>query len=127
MSDAKIKRVNVGIFEIDLDKLVPYDSRTNKFEHLEELPLTIKDLSLIMDEKVTWEELYKCIKSKVKDCIFIEEYRGDQIPDGMKSISLRITLVNQGTTMTSEEMASSRSIWAASSTMLMVIPPTSRP
>ena len=104
MSDAKIKRVNVGIFEIDLDKLVPYDSRTNKFEHLEELPLTIKDLSLIMDEKVTWEELYKCIKSKVKDCIFIEEYRGDQIPEGMKSISLRITLVNQGTTMTSEEI-----------------------
>ena len=104
MSEAKIKRCNVGIFEINVDKLVPNDSRDNKFEHLEELPLTIKDLSLVMDESVKWEDIYNAISKKVKDCIFIEEYRGDQIPDGMKSIMLRITLVNEGTTMTSEEI-----------------------
>lgn len=104
MSEAKIKRCNVGMFELDIDKLVPYESRTNKFEHLEELPLLVKDLSLVMDESVRWEDIYNAIKKKVKDVIFIEEYRGDQIPEGMKSIVLRITMVNEGTTMTSEEI-----------------------
>lgn len=104
MTEAKIKRCNVGMFEINLDKLVPNLSRDNKFEHLEELPLTIKDLSLVMEESVKWEDIYNAIKKKVKDVIFIEEYRGDQIPEGMKSIMLRITMVNEGTTMTSEEI-----------------------
>ena len=45
MTESKIKRTNVAIFEINFDKLVPYNSRTNKYERLPELPLVEKDFN----------------------------------------------------------------------------------
>ena len=104
MSEVKIKRCNVAIFEIDFDKLVPFDSRTNEFTHLPQFPLVEKDLSIIVDEKVSWEDISKVIKSKVRELEFMEEYRGDQIPEGKKSIMLRVKLGNDDSTMTSEEI-----------------------
>ena len=104
MSSVKIKRVNVGMFELDMDKLIANESRSNEYEPLEELPLIEKDLSLIMNEDVTWDDIYNTIKARVKEVEFIEEYRGDQIPEGMKSIMLRVKIVNKGTMMTSEEI-----------------------
>ena len=104
MSESKIKRTNVAMFEINFDKLVPLDSRTNEFKHLPQFPLVEKDLSILVDEEVKWEDISKVIKSKVKEIEFIEEYRGNQIPTGKKSITLRVKIGNDDSTMTSEEI-----------------------
>ena len=104
MINTKIKRANVVIFEINADKLVPYASRTNEYERLPELPLVEKDLSIIIDEEITWEQIENVIKSKVKEIDFVDEYRGDQIPEGKKSITLKVRILNEGTTMTSEQI-----------------------
>lgn len=104
MTEAKIKRTNVAVFEIDFGKLVPFTSRTNEFEHLPVLPLVEKDLSLLVDEVTTWNDIHSTIKSKVKEIEFIEEYRGNQIPDGKKSIVLRIKLSNDDGMLTSEQI-----------------------
>ena len=106
MADSKIKRTNVAMFEIESYKFIPNDSRTNKYERLPELPLVEKDLAILIDEDKTWSEIAKAIKSHVKELEFIEEYRGDKIPKGKKSITLRVKLLNEGTTMTSEEINS---------------------
>ena len=106
MNDSKIKRTNVAMFEINVDKLIPYPSRTNEFKHIPVLPSIEKDLSLIVDENVTWAELTKYIKSKVSSIKFIEEYKGNQIPEGKKSIMLRVTFDSENTTLTSEEINS---------------------
>lgn len=104
MTETKIKRTNVAIFEIDFDLLIPLASRTNKFKHLPELPLIEKDLSLIMDENITWSNIEEIIKPKVKELTFIEEYRGTQIQKGKKSIVLRISLESDLTSLTTEEI-----------------------
>ena len=104
MSDSKIKRTNVALFEINADKFVPYASRTNKYERLPELPLVEKDLSILVNEEVTWKEIEESIKSKVKEVEFVDEYRGNQIPEGKKSITLKVKVLNEGTTMTSEQI-----------------------
>ncbi len=104
MSSAKIKRTNVAIFEINMNKLIPYASRTNEFEHVPELPLVEKDLAILVDENVLWSDIEKIVKSKVKELEFIEEYRGNQVPEGQKSITFRIKLENVDTTMTMEEI-----------------------
>ncbi len=106
MNDAKIKRTNVAIFEIDSDKFVPLESRTNKFKHIPVLPSVEKDLSLIVDENITWAEMTKYIRSKASSIKFIEEYRGNQIPEGKKSIMLRVTFDSGDTTLISEEINS---------------------
>lgn len=104
MNDAKIKRTNVAIFELDSNMFVPLESRTNKFKHIPVLPSVEKDLSLIVDENITWAEILKYIRSKASSIKFIEEYRGNQIPEGKKSIMLRITFDSGDTTLTSEEI-----------------------
>ena len=104
MNDAKIKRTNVAIFELDSDMFIPLESRTNKFKHIPVLPSVEKDLSLIVDENITWADMIKYIRSKASDIKFIEEYRGNQIPEGKKSIMLRVTFDSGDTTLTSEEI-----------------------
>ena len=104
MSAAKIKRTNVAVFELNIDELVPNASRDNKFTHIPQLPLVEKDLSILVDESTTWKEISDSIKNKVKEVKFIEEYRGNQVPEGKKSIMLRVIIDNKDVTMTSEEI-----------------------
>lgn len=104
MTNTKIKRTNVAIFELDFDKLVPYKSRTNKYEKLLDLPLVEKDLSIIIDENINWATIEKEIKPLVKDVKFIDEYKGNQISKGKKSITMKIRIINKETTMTSEQI-----------------------
>lgn len=104
MNEAKIKRTNVAIFEVNFDKFIPYKSRTNKYERLPELPLVEKDLAIIVDEEVSWDMIYTAIQNKVKEVEFVEEYRGNQIPKGKKSITLTIRMINEESTMNSLEI-----------------------
>ena len=104
MTEAKIKRTNVAMFEVNVDKFVPFASRTNDYERLPELPLVEKDLSVIVDKEITWAQIEESIKSKAKEIEFVDEYEGNQIPDGKKSITLKVKILNEGTTMTSEQI-----------------------
>lgn len=104
MNAAKIKRTNVAILELNLDKLEPLDSRTNNFKHIPILPSVEKDLSVLVPEEITWKEIENTIKNRVDGITFIEEYRGNQIPDGQKSISFKFTIDNKETTMTAEQI-----------------------
>lgn len=104
MNDAKIKHTNVAIFELNFDYLCPLLSRTNHFTHIPVLPLVEKDLSLIVDENITWLELSDAIKSRVKELEFIDEYRGNQVPNGKKSITIRVKIGNDETTLTTDEI-----------------------
>ena len=104
MNEAKIRRTNVALFELNEDKLIALDSRTNKYERLPELPLVVKDLSIIVEENVKWEEIVHSISGYVKEVEFVDEYNGEKIPDGKKSITLKIKILNEDTTMTSEQI-----------------------
>ena len=101
MNDSK---TNVAMFEMNVDKLKPYDSRTNKYEKLPELPLVEKDLSIVVNKDIKWDTIVECISKLVKEIEFVDEYNGDQIPEDKKSITLKVRMINEGTTMTSEQI-----------------------
>ncbi|MCI8513254.1 MAG: phenylalanine--tRNA ligase subunit beta [Lachnospiraceae bacterium] len=104
MSDSKIKRTNAAVFELNFDRMIPFTSRTNEFKSLPQFPLVKKDLSLLVDENVTWKEISDAIRSKVKELEFVEEYKGNQIPEGKKSIMLHVKIGKDDSTMTSEQI-----------------------
>lgn len=104
LSDSGIKLTSAAAFEIDTAMLEPYPSRTNEFRHLPQYPLVEQDLSLLVDESVTWNEIREAIKFMVKDLRFVEEYRGKQIPAGKKSIMLSLKIGNDDSTMTSKQI-----------------------
>jgi len=108
--DCGIKNSAVMLFELDVDSLKPYLSRTNKFIHIPEYPMTDYDMSLLFDLSVSWKEMYEVITGKmgpdtlIRDVIFIEEYTGKQVPDGKKSVTIRLVIGSLKKTLTSEEI-----------------------
>ena len=108
--DCGIKKSSVMLFELDIDLLKPYPSRTNKFSHLNEYPLVDYDISLLVDLPVKWEEILSTITGKkdpedlLRDVFFVDEYRGHQVPDGKKSVTFRLMIGSPRKTLTSDEI-----------------------
>lgn len=101
-----IKKGQAVLFEINLDKLKPLPSRTNKFTHLPLFPLVEQDLSILLDIGTPWEDIKNLIEPMVKDIEFIEEYKGKQIPEGKKSVMFRVHFGSDTGTLTTEQIDS---------------------
>lgn len=105
-----IKNLAVLVFEMDTTLLKPLISRTNRFTHLAEYPVTDYDISMLFDSGTTWEEIDAVIAKKeagpVKAAGFVDEYRGKQIPAGKKSVTIRLTIGSNEKTLTSDEIES---------------------
>lgn len=104
LNAAGIKRANAAIFQMNLDKISVKPSRDNKFEHLPTYPLVEQDLSLLVTEETTFAQIKEAIKFQVKDLKFVEEYRGKQIPEGMKSLMIKIKIGNDDSTMNAKQI-----------------------
>ncbi|MBR2541080.1 MAG: phenylalanine--tRNA ligase subunit beta [Mogibacterium sp.] len=104
LTESGIKNVKAAAFEINTEMLVPFPSRTNEYQQLPTYPLVEQDLSLLVDESVTWEQIKESIKYMVKELKFVEEYRGKQIPAGKKSVMLSLKIGNDDSTMTSKQI-----------------------
>jgi phenylalanyl-tRNA synthetase beta chain len=108
-----IKIPAVMAFELDIDALKPLESRTNKYERLPEYPRTEYDISMLFDESVKWRDVLGTATAKkgpsdmVRSVAFVDEYRGKQVPEGKKSITLRLVIGSDSKTLTSAEIESS--------------------
>ena len=103
-----IKNVNVMLFQLDQDALVPLRSRTNTFTHLAEYPMTDYDISLLLDGEVKWADVAETIEGVKNPLLhgasFVDEYRGKQVPAGKKSLTARLTIGSTEKTLTSAEI-----------------------
>ena len=103
-----IKNMNVMLFQLDQDSLVPLKSRTNTFTHMAEYPMTDYDISLLLDGSVQWKDVVQTvggIKSELLHGVsFVDEYRGKQVPAGKKSLTLRLSIGSKEKTLTSAEI-----------------------
>ncbi|MDR2547662.1 MAG: phenylalanine--tRNA ligase subunit beta [Lachnospiraceae bacterium] len=104
-----IKNATVMLFELDIDALIPYASRTNRFSPLPEYPRIDYDLSVLTDTDLTWEQIEVAVRevmkkdSLIRNVAFMGEYQGEQIPVGKKSVTLRLTIGSSKKTLTAEE------------------------
>ena len=103
-----IKVLSAILVELDMDALVPFKSRTNRFEKLPEFPTNEYDISFLVDSMISWNEIRDAIMSKknelLRDARFVDEYKGKQIPEGKKSITVRLVIGSGEKTLTGEEI-----------------------
>ena len=103
-----IKNVNVMLFQLDQDALVPLRSRTNTFTHLAEYPMTDYDISVLLDGEVKWADVAQTIGGIKSELLhgasFVDEYRGKQVPEGKKSLTARLIIGSREKTLTSGEI-----------------------
>ena len=103
-----IKVLSAVLVELDMDALVPFKSRTNRFARVPEVPVNEYDLSFLVDAMVKWDEIYGAIMAKknelLRDVTFVDEYRGKQIPAGKKSLTVRLIIGTGEKTLTGAEI-----------------------
>ena len=103
-----IKVLSAVLVELDMDSLVPFRSRTNRFEHLPEFPVNEYDISFIVASDVKWEDINGAFAEKkpefLREVRFVDEYRGKQIPAGKKSVTVRLIIGSSEKTLAGPEI-----------------------
>ncbi|MDD2851472.1 MAG: phenylalanine--tRNA ligase subunit beta [Desulfuromonadaceae bacterium] len=98
----------VYCFELDFEKLVKL-SRTNKTVAApSRFPDSIRDIAMLVPEKLEAHRIVDCIrneKSKEIENVYIfDVYRGTGVPDGQKSVAVRVRYRSFERTLTEEEI-----------------------
>jgi phenylalanyl-tRNA synthetase beta chain len=98
------------IFYADLSTALLFKNANPKFVVAEvpKFPEVRRDLSLVLDKKVTFAEMKELVlsteKRLIKDIIAFDVYEGDKIPQGKKAYALGFTLLDETKTLTDEEI-----------------------
>jgi phenylalanyl-tRNA synthetase beta chain len=98
------------IFYADLNTALLFRSANPKFvvQEVAKFPEVRRDLSLVLDKQVTFEEIRALVlateKRLITDIIAFDVYEGDKIPQGKKAYALGFTLQDENKTLTDEEI-----------------------
>ncbi len=107
-----IKVLTAVLVELDLDSLVPFKSRTNRFERVSDFPENTFDISFLIDSDAKWADIHDAIIGKkaegdlLREVLFVDEYKGRQIPAGKKSVTVRLVIGSDEKTLTGDEIES---------------------
>lgn len=75
---------------------------------LPEFPAIERDLSLIVEERTPWRDIDQLVSDSGVDLLdghaFVGTYRGKQVPDGKKSVTLRLRFRHPGRTLRHDEV-----------------------
>ena len=98
----------VAALEVDLDPLLQLFPPPRQVDELTRFPGIERDLSLILNEAVTWKQIESVIVGVAPDLLeaseFLGIYRGKPIPAGQKSVSLRLRFRDPRQTLRHEQV-----------------------
>jgi phenylalanyl-tRNA synthetase beta chain len=95
-------------FELDFEKLLQYSPRQIRASSLPRYPAVERDFALVVDQAVPSQRIISCInelgQNIIKGVEIFDEYRGDSIPHGKKSLAYRIFYRADDRTLTDNEV-----------------------
>jgi phenylalanyl-tRNA synthetase beta chain len=110
-ADRKQADVDKEVFYADFDWALLLDTvRKNKIVNKEvsKYPAVRRDLSMLVDEQITFDELkaiaFKTEKKLIKNVQVFDVYQGDKLPAGKKSYALNFTLQDEEQTLTDKQI-----------------------
>ncbi|KIA92653.1 phenylalanyl-tRNA synthetase subunit beta [Pedobacter kyungheensis] len=110
-ADRKVADVNAEVFYADFDWAVILDIvKKNKIVHKDvaKYPQVRRDLSLLIDQQVTFDTLkgiaFKTDKKLIKEVGVFDVYVGDKLPNGKKSYALNFILQDEEQTLTDKQI-----------------------
>jgi len=96
------------VFELDFEKLLQYSPRQIRASSLPRYPAVERDFAIIVDQAVPSQQIISCInelgQKLIKGIEIFDEYRGDSIPHGKKSLAYRIYYRADDRTLTDSEV-----------------------
>jgi len=107
--DVNTLKQDIWLLDIDIEAITAITRRpVMHFEELPRFPAVVRDLSILAPSGVDWTSIRNAIMEVDKKLIgsvsLFDEYRGKQVPDGFRSISLRIFARDREKTLTDERV-----------------------
>ncbi|MCP5468170.1 MAG: phenylalanine--tRNA ligase subunit beta [Deltaproteobacteria bacterium] len=100
------------VAEINLDLVLTETKNKIEFKKLSPYPSIFRDLNLIVDEKVTCEEVSRLIKQKggshLLGFYLFDLYRGEPIDQSKKALTFRLEYASNERTLTDDEVNEAR-------------------
>ncbi|MFD0939493.1 phenylalanine--tRNA ligase subunit beta [Pedobacter boryungensis] len=110
-ADRKQADLDKDVFYADFDWALLLDViRKNKIinKEVSKYPAVRRDLSMLVNEQVTFDELkgiaFKTEKKLIKNIQVFDVYQGDKLPAGKKSYALNFTLQDEEQTLTDKQI-----------------------
>ncbi len=98
---------NTFLIELELDKLLNLSAgREIKYQPLPKYPSASRDVALLVNEEVTYQQIYSTIRGYplVSSVSLFDLYAGEQVPKGKKSLAFRIVYQSPTHTLTDAEI-----------------------
>jgi phenylalanyl-tRNA synthetase beta chain len=100
------KEVTPVAAEVEFEQLLAMQGGPVKVKPIPRFPAIERDLSVIVDEAVSWAEIAEAVSNKapgeLEDVRFVDIYRGKGIPSGSKSVTLSLRFRDEDGTLTHE-------------------------
>lgn len=94
----------VFVVLIELEALFGDMRLTHRYVPIPEFPSIVRDLSVVVDEKVAFADIADAAKSETVTSVgLVDIYRGTGVLEGKKSVTISLTLSAPDRTLTSEE------------------------
>ncbi|MBI5582287.1 MAG: phenylalanine--tRNA ligase subunit beta [Deltaproteobacteria bacterium] len=97
------------LLELDLEQLRTHREETPTFKAWPRYPEATRDISLILDDAVTWQAIREEIQALQEPLIekidLFDLYRGKPIPPGKKNLGIRVHYRSSEQTLTEERIA----------------------
>jgi phenylalanyl-tRNA synthetase beta chain len=98
-----------GAFELDLDSLAEAAPPVVAFEEVSPYPYVRQDLAFVVDEEVPAADVLAAIREAggelLGELAVFDEYRGEQIGEGKRSLAFRLAFGSLERTLTDEDVA----------------------
>ncbi|MHC4912145.1 MAG: phenylalanine--tRNA ligase subunit beta [Planctomycetota bacterium] len=92
--------------ELDFEHLLNLCQAAVKVKPIPKFPAIQRDLSILVDEQTSWAQITDAVNQKAPDQLqdlqFVGIYRGEGIPAGKKSLTLKLTFRDEDGTLTHE-------------------------
>jgi phenylalanyl-tRNA synthetase beta chain len=104
-----LEREGAVLFEANLDRLAERAAAGARFREFSRLPVSRRDLALVLDKAKPYAEVEAaargCKIAELQDILLFDVYEGKGIPDGKKSLAVRLTFGLSDRTLTDAEVA----------------------
>ena len=107
--DLSLLGQELWFIDIDLEKVIELTrNQTVIYKELPRFPGVSRDLSFLIPSQVSWADISRLVRSVDVELItsveVFDEYRGKQIPEGFRSLSIRLTMRDKEKTLTDERI-----------------------
>jgi len=110
LSAAEAERLDIQdqpvLVEIDFDMVIELQVELRRYSPVPTTPASRRDLAIVVGLETNWADVASAIEEKSSGILesieFFDEYRGSQVPKGMKSLAFNMCFRDPNATLSSE-------------------------